>query len=78
MLAAVGLPVPLVREVREVRVAFDARMIDAAAMAAVAAVGAAARRVLLAPEAEAAVAAGPPCTKIVTRSTNMVGLAESR
>ena len=72
VLAAFGLPVPLVREVGEVRMALGSANDDAAAVAAVAAVGPAPRRVLLAPEAEAAVAARPPCTKMVTRSTNMV------
>ena len=59
VLAAVRLPVPLVREVREVGNAFHGADHDVAAVAAVAAVGAAARRVLLAAEAQAAVAAGP-------------------
>ena len=60
VLAAVGLPVPLVREVGEVRQPLDGAEDDAAAVAAVAAVGAAAGDVLLAAEAHAAVAAVAP------------------
>ena len=53
----VGLPVPLVREVGEVRVALRRAEDHAAAAAAVAPVGAAPGRILLMAEAEAAVAA---------------------
>ncbi len=64
VLAAVGLPVPLVGEMGEVGASLGHARIDhAAAMAAVAAVGPAARRVLLAAEAQAAVAAGPLARK---------------
>ena len=59
MLAAFGLPVALVREVGEVGVAFRGANDHAAAVAAVPAVGPAPRRVFLAPEAQAAVAARP-------------------
>ena len=56
VLAAVGLPVPLVRQVGEVRVVVRGPEHDAAAMPAVAPVRAAAGRVLFTPKAEAAVA----------------------
>ena len=59
VLAAVRLPVPLVRKVGEVGMAFRGAKDDAAAMAAVAAVGAAPRCVFLPAEAEAAVAPIP-------------------
>ena len=57
MLASFGLPVALVGEVGEVGMALGSANDDAAAMAAVPAIGPASRRVLLSPEAEAAVAA---------------------
>ena len=72
VLATFGLPVSLVREVGQVRMAFGRANHHAAPVPAVAAVGPAPRRIFFSPEAEAAVAPRPPCTKMVTRSTNMV------
>ena len=71
---AVGLPVPLVREVGEVGMAFRRAEDHAAAAAAVAAVGPPrgayfSRRKLRQP-----LPPSPPRTKIVTRSTNMISL----
>ena len=60
VLAASGLPVPLVREVGQVRVAVRRADDHAPAVAAVAAVGAAAGRVFLVAKAEATVAAVTP------------------
>jgi hypothetical protein len=55
-----GPPVSLVRQMGEVTVARRRPHDDAAAVASVAAIGAAARRVLLAPKAQAAVATRSP------------------
>ena len=57
--AACRLPVALVREVGQVRMTFGSAEDHAAAMPAVAAIGAASRRVLLTPKAEAAIAPSP-------------------
>ena len=63
MLAALGLPVALVRKMSEVGMALGSANDDAAAMTPVAAVGTTARRIFLAPKAEAAVTARPPLHK---------------
>jgi hypothetical protein len=63
VLASLGLPMALMREVCEIRVAQGCTNDDAAAVAAVAAVGPAPRRVLFAPKAEAAVPSGAPLHK---------------